>query len=86
MYLQDGTRDHFLTFIGREFPAMLPRLEKLYARKYPPDAYRQEVKAMVSVLQRRHGLDASKRSSPDQPIKGSTVASETAATQVGFAW
>jgi DNA repair photolyase len=54
MYLQDGTRTHFLKFIEREFPAMLPRFEKLYAGKYPPAAYRQEVKAMVRVLQDRH--------------------------------
>src|ERR671936_353380 len=50
MYLQDGTRTHFMKFIEREFPSMLPRFEKLYARgKYPPDAYRKEIKAMVSL-------------------------------------
>ena len=41
MYLQDGTRSHFMKFLEREFPAMLPRYEKLYAKKYPPDAYRK---------------------------------------------
>src|SRR5262245_61378690 len=34
MHLQDGTRDHFMRFIGREFPAMKPRFERLYAKKY----------------------------------------------------
>ena len=34
MYLQDGTRTHFMKFIEREFPAMLPRFERLYAKKY----------------------------------------------------
>lgn len=38
MYLQDGTRTHFMNFIGRELPSMAPRLEKLYAKKNPPDA------------------------------------------------
>ena len=56
MYLQDGTRTHFMKFIEREFPSMLPRFERLYAKKYPPDAYRKEVKAMVRVLQERYGL------------------------------
>src|SRR3989442_3199258 len=37
MYLQDGTRDHFMKFLDREFPSMRPRYERLYARKYPPD-------------------------------------------------
>ena len=53
MYLQDGTRTHFMKFLEREFPAMVPRYEKLYAKKYPPDAYRKEVQAMVKTLQRR---------------------------------
>ena len=43
MYLQDGTRTHFMKFIEREFPSMVPRYERLYAKKYPPDAYRKEV-------------------------------------------
>jgi DNA repair photolyase len=57
MYLQGGTRTHFMTFIAREFPAMAPRFEKLYAKKYPPDSYRKEVQAMVQVLQSRYGLN-----------------------------
>ena len=56
MYLQDGTRDHFMRFIAEQFPSMRPRFEKLYAKKYPPDAYRKEVQAMVRVLQDRYGL------------------------------
>ncbi|HVH28649.1 MAG TPA: radical SAM protein [Vicinamibacterales bacterium] len=57
MYLQDGTRDHFLKFIARDFPAMSPRFGKLYAKKYPPDSYRKEVQGMVQVLQSRYGLN-----------------------------
>src|SRR6187551_446712 len=62
MYLQDGTRTHFMKFIEREFPGMRPRFEALYSRKYPPDAYRKEIQAMVRVLQGRYGL--SKRERP----------------------
>src|SRR5882724_7480167 len=43
MYLEDGTRTHFMKFMEREFPAMVPRYEKLYAKKYPPEAYRKEL-------------------------------------------
>jgi DNA repair photolyase len=57
MYLQDGTRPHFMKFIEREFPAMVPRFEKLYARKYPPDGYRKEVQGIVRMLQSRYGLE-----------------------------
>ena len=56
MYLQDGTRAHFMNFIEREFPAMRPKFERLYTRKYPPDAYRKEIQGMVRVLQDRYGL------------------------------
>jgi DNA repair photolyase len=81
MYLQDGTRTHFMKFIEREFPAMLPRFEKLYGRKYPPDAYRKEVKAMVKLLQQRHGLSGREAADDD-------IVEERAAPpeQVGFAW
>ena len=45
-----------MKFIAREFPSMAPRFERLYAKKYPPDAYRKEVQGMVRVLQARYGL------------------------------
>jgi len=81
MYLQDGTRSHFMKFIEREFPSMLPRFEKLYVKKYPPDAYRKEVQGMVRVLQQRYGLtkreDAVAKREPEPPPEE---------TQVGFAW
>jgi DNA repair photolyase len=81
MYLQDGTRSHFMKFIEREFPSMRPRFEKLYAKKYPPDAYRKEVQGMVRVLQQRYGLtkreDAVTKREPESPAEE---------TQVGFAW
>src|SRR4051812_2937420 len=51
MYLQDGTRSHFMKFVEREFPAMVPRFEALYPRKYPPEQYRREVGSMVRLLQ-----------------------------------
>ena len=81
MYLQDGTRSHFMTFIEREFPSMLPRFERLYVKKYPPDAYRQEVKAMVRTLQERYGL--TKREEAEKPPESRTPVEPE---QVGFGW
>ena len=81
MYLQDGTRSHFLKFIEREFPSMLPRFERLYTRKYPPDAYRKEVQAMVRTLQQRYGV--TKREEAQAPPESSAPAEPE---QVGFAW
>src|SRR5438034_3861016 len=81
MYLQDGTRTHFMKFIEREFPSMRPRFERLYVKQYPPDSYRKEVQAMVRTLQDRYGLH--KRESGEGE-KDQETAPE--AEQVGFAW
>jgi DNA repair photolyase len=86
MYLQDGTRTHFMHFIEREFPSMRPRFEQLYAKKYPPDAYRREIKAMVRVLQDRYGMR--RRESEEDRVDGSgeTTQDAEAPEQVAFRW
>jgi DNA repair photolyase len=86
MYLQDGTRTHFMHFIEREFPSMRPRFEQLYAKKYPPDAYRREIKAMVRVLQDRYGMR--RRESEEDRVDGSaeTTKDAEAPEQVAFRW
>lgn len=100
MHLEDGTRTHFLKFIEREFPAMLPRFERLYVKKYAPDAYRKEVQAMVRVLQERYGLPArdgqdgeerrEERSDGQSEEKRQDgrgqEGAEAGPEQVGFAW
>jgi DNA repair photolyase len=81
MYLEDGTRTHFMRFIERDFPSMLPRLEKLYGNKYPPESYRREVQAMVRVLQQRYGLTKREDANREKPVEAPTEEE-----QVGFAW
>ena len=81
MYLQDGTRTHFMQFIERDFPSMRPRFEKLYAKKYPPDAYRKEVQGMVRALQQRYGLTNRERARRE-----TNEVEATEPEQVGFAW
>lgn len=81
MHLEDGTRTHFMKFINREFPEMTPRFERLYRAKYAPPAYRNEVHAMVRVLQDRYGL--TKRGN-DGPAQGVDVRAEP--EQIGFRW
>jgi DNA repair photolyase len=79
MYLQEGTRTHFMKFMAREFPSMVPRYEKLYVQKYPPDAYRKELQAMVRTLQDRYGVNPRAR---DEQEEAGPMESE----QVGFVW
>jgi DNA repair photolyase len=82
MHLEDGTRTHFMGFIKKEFPHLLPRFERLYARKHAPEAYRREVRAMVGVLQRRYGLDAR----DEDPKTSEQQTDSSCPEQVGFAW
>jgi hypothetical protein len=69
-----------MKFIAREFPAMTPRFDRLYARKYAPQSYRKEVRAMVRVLQDRYGLTRREDIGNSEP---ETVAEPE---QVGFSW
>jgi DNA repair photolyase len=92
MHLQDGTRDHFMRFLARDFPSMLPKFERLYRKKYAPESYRKEVKAMVSVLQSRYGA-RKREGAPGGPDLSTAAPEQTAAdaaaaefSQVGFAW
>ncbi len=88
MYLQDGTRAHFMAFLDREFPAMKPRYERLYAHgKFPAAGYRNEIRAMVRVLQERYGL--STRAGGGTDASGSAGAAAPGAPQPeqgGFEW
>jgi DNA repair photolyase len=53
--LDPGVREHFLEFLGREFPALVEGYGRLYERNRAADAYTAEVKAMVEVLQQKIG-------------------------------
>ncbi len=81
MFLEAGTRAHFMKYLEHEFPSWLPRYEKLYERKYAPQEYRRQVQGMVRVLQERYGL--SKR---EDPNPAGAVEEKNEAEQVGFAF
>jgi DNA repair photolyase len=87
MHLKGGTRTHFMNFISREFPAMRPRFETLYATANAPAAYRKEAQAMVNVLQSRYGL-AKRDQTPAVGRGGESGPGEIPpdGAQVGFAW
>ena len=80
MFLEDGTRAHFMKWLEREFPSFVPRYEKLYQKKYAPDQYRKQIKGMIRLLQERYGIKG-RESDHDQPI-----ATTSEPEQVGFAW
>jgi DNA repair photolyase len=82
MFLEAGTRAHFMAFLQHEFPSWVPRYERLYAKKYAPADYRKQVQGMVRLLQQRYGI--SKREDANHHAKPAEQTMEP--EQVGFRW
>jgi DNA repair photolyase len=80
LFLEGGTRDHFMRFLAREFPHMVDGYEQLYAGKYAPTSYRKEVSNIIGMLRVKYGLNG-RGDEDDVP-----VAVERAAEQKEFRW
>jgi DNA repair photolyase len=57
MFLEGGTRDHFMRWLADEFPHMVDGYRGLYAGKYAPASYRQEVRSVISMLRQKYGVN-----------------------------
>jgi DNA repair photolyase len=57
MFLEGGTRDHFMRWLAAEFPHMAEGYNSLYAGKYAPASYRKEVSNVVGLLRRKYGVN-----------------------------
>lgn len=57
MFLEGGTRDHFMRWLDREYPHMVEGYDQLYAGKYAPSAYRKEVQHVVGLLRKKYGVN-----------------------------
>jgi len=66
VYLKPGTKEHFMEFLGREYPHLLPRYRELFPGAYAPAAAKGPVTATVAELKRRHGV-ADRRNFRAQP-------------------
>jgi DNA repair photolyase len=68
LYLQPGTREHFLESLGREWPELLPEYERLYdGRAYLRAADTAPVRDAVRELSRVHGIRDRLRLEPPPP-------------------
>ena len=56
MFLEGGTRDHFMRWLAQEFPHMVEGYKTLYAGKYAPSAYRKEVGSVIGMLRAKYGV------------------------------
>lgn len=56
LYLKPGTREHFLDNLARDWPAMLPRYERLYARPFLDKLHSEPIRQLVAALRLRHRI------------------------------
>ena len=54
MHLEEGTRDHFMRWLAEEYPHLIDGYHRLYAGKYPPKGYRDEVKTVVGMMMQKY--------------------------------
>ena len=71
MFLEGGTRDHFMKWLGAEFPHLMDGYAQLYAGKYAPPAYRKEVGQVIDGLRQKYGV--SRRDSEDDSAAATNV-------------
>ena len=62
LHLKDGTREHFMSVLGRHWPELVPRYELAYRqRAYLPPAYGESTLKTVSRLRALHGVSDQRR-------------------------
>ena len=83
LHLEGGARAHFLEFLARNHPDLVPRYERLYRSKRAPRAYRDQVHVLVDALADRSGVERG----PERETDDAGPASDPAAgAQCGFDW
>jgi DNA repair photolyase len=58
MFLEGGTRDHFMRWLPHAYPHLADGYAQLYSKKYAPSAYRAEVQRVFNDLRNKYGLNS----------------------------
>src|SRR5256884_998206 len=56
VYLKPGTKEHFMEFLGRDYPRLLSRYRDLFPGAYAPASAKAPVMAAVAGLKRRYDI------------------------------
>jgi DNA repair photolyase len=84
LFLEGGSRDHFMNFLAREYPNLLDGYEEMYRGKYAPKPYASQLRGVVDMLQRKYQVARRTRHVPEQePDASPDVPSPE---QRGFSW
>lgn len=94
LFLDGGTREHFMRFLADEFPAMVDHYERLYASKRAPKDYVSQVQKTMAMLKARYGMNDRRRTdekraarATEAPDRSRMETSESAeAAQSTFDW
>jgi DNA repair photolyase len=93
LFLDGGTREHFMRFLADQFPAMVDRYERLYAAKYAPKDYVSQVQKTMTMLKARYGMNDRRRHEETRPSdkndateRSSESAERVESTQPSFEW
>jgi DNA repair photolyase len=54
--LRDGTREHFMEALARDWPGLVPAYERIYARAYPPRGRVEALREQIDDLKHLHGI------------------------------
>jgi len=86
LFLKEGTRDHFLGFLAREYPHLVANYRRLYAGPYAPPGYISAVRGMLDVLQKRYDVRRRTAGPPVSPSAAPEDADPPRAEQPAFEW
>jgi DNA repair photolyase len=84
LYLKEGTRDHFMGFLAREFPNLVDPYNRLYAGAYARTDYVTSVKGWIDVLQQRYDLRQRRPRSEESPPEDPEPSPESAGEQLAL--
>ena len=64
LYLKPGTKEHFLSFIRKEYPGQEADFQRLYPGSYAPKSVQSELDRRVTEIKLAHGLSESREHPP----------------------
>jgi DNA repair photolyase len=75
LYLKPGTREHFLESLARDWPALLPRYERLYdGRAYVDNGVAEHIKMHVAALREELSVEDRRRVKLEPPPEAEQLA------------
>ena len=67
LQLKEGTKEHFLDYLARDFPELVADYDWMYPGSMPPLAVQRDVGDRLGALRRRWGLEGRHEPERDQP-------------------